>query len=120
MSGHVLVENNTGHAIHASGCLNRFAVLLTSRTYQPVVAWPDCLQRFTIPAGYSRYRVTLWATYGECSQSRPRAAGQRACLPGGRMPPLPAGTYHARLFQASKLVRVPPQVTVRVTAPQHR
>jgi hypothetical protein len=119
MAGHVLVDNTTGQAIHVSGCLSLFQVLLTSSTYRPAVAWAACLQRFTIPAGQTRYRVTLWASDSQCSQARPRA-GLRACLPGGHMPPLPPGTYHARLFQARKLVRVPPPVTVRVTLPGHR
>jgi hypothetical protein len=119
MAGHVLVDNTTGQAIHVSGCLSLFQVLLTSSTYRPAVALAACLQRFTIPADQTRYRVTLWASDSQCSQARPRA-GLRACLPGGHMPPLPPGTYHARLFQARKLVRVPPPVTVRVTLPGHR
>ncbi|MGH3203834.1 MAG: hypothetical protein ACRDP5_17545 [Streptosporangiaceae bacterium] len=119
MAGHVLVDNNTGHTVHAAGCLALFQVVLTSGTYRPVVAWATCLQQFTIPPGQTRYRVTLQASYSQCSQGRPQD-GLRACLPGGRMPPLPPGTYHARLFQARNLVRVPPAVTVRVTPPGHR
>jgi len=82
-----------------SGCLSPFEVLLTSGKYWPTVAWPLCLQPFTIPAGETRYPVTVWATYSQCSQGRPHD-GVIGCLPGGRMPPLPPGTYHARLFQA--------------------
>lgn len=113
MTGQVLVENHTGHAIHTFGCLSLFQVALASGSYLPTVAWASCLQRFTIPAGQARYRVTVTANYSQCSQSRPRH-GLRACLPGGRMPPLPPGTYHARLYQARPLVRVPPAITVRV------
>jgi hypothetical protein len=101
MTGHVLVDNTTGHAIHVPGCLSLFQVLLTSSSYRLAVAWPLCLQRFTIPAGLARNRVTVRASYSQCSQARPRH-GLRACLPGGRMPPLPPGTYHARLFQAGR------------------
>jgi hypothetical protein len=114
MSGYVVVENNTGHAIRVSGCVNLFQVLLTSSTYRPTVAWFTCLQRFTIPAGESRYPVTLRASYSQCTQGRPQH-GLRACRPDGRMPPLPPGTYHAKLFQVRNLVRVPPALTVRVT-----
>ena len=113
MAGHVLVGNQTGHALHVSGCLSLFQVLLTSRAYRPAAAWALCLQRFTIPAGQTRYPVTVWASYNQCGQGGPRH-GIPACLPGGRMPPLPPGTYRARLFQARPLAHVPPAITVRV------
>jgi hypothetical protein len=99
MTGQVVVDNDTGHAIRTFGCLSLFQVALISGSYRPTVAWAACRQRFTIPAGQTRYRVTVSASYSQCSQSRPRH-GLRACLPGERMPPLPPGTYHARLFQA--------------------
>ena len=116
MSGHVLVENNTGHAIHASGCLTLFQVLLTSSRYRPAVGWLLCLQWFTIPAGESRYPIAVSGSYNQCSQGRPQH-GLKPCLPGGRPPPLPPGNYHAKLFQVSNLVQVPPAITVRVTPP---
>jgi hypothetical protein len=119
MAGHVLVDNTTGHAIHVSGCLSLFQVRLTSSTYRPAVAWAACLQPFTIPAGETRYPVTVRASYSQCSQGRPRHS-LKACLPDERMPSLPPGGYHARLFQAGKLVRVPPAITVRVTLPMPR
>ena len=114
MSGYVVVQNNIGRAIRVSGCVNLFQVLLTSSTYRPPVAWFTCLQRFTIPVGESRYPVTVWASYSQCSQGGPQH-GLKACRPDGRMPPLPPGTYHAKLFQLHKLVRIPPALTVRVT-----
>jgi hypothetical protein len=117
MTGHVLVSNSSGHAIRVFGCLNLFQVLLTSSTYRPAAAWAACLQRFTIPVGVTRYPVTVWASYNQCSRGHSRD-GLRACLPGGRMPPLPPGTYHARLFQVHQLVQVPSPVSVRV-APAH-
>jgi hypothetical protein len=117
MSGRVIVENNTGHAIHASGCLTLFQVALTGKRYHPAVAWPTCLQPFTIPIGKSSYPVTVEASYRECSQGRPQA-DLRACLPGRRMPPLPPGDYHAVLYQVSHLVSVPRAITVRVTPPE--
>ena len=116
MSGQVLVDNTTRHPIGVSGCVDLFRVLLTSSTYRPAVGWFTCSQRFTIPAGESRYPVTVRARYSQCSQGRPRH-GLRPCLPAGRMPPLPSGTYHAKLFQVRNLVRVPPSLTVRVTPP---
>ena len=38
MSGRVVVETNTGRAIHASGRLTLFQVVLTSSSYHPAVA----------------------------------------------------------------------------------
>jgi hypothetical protein len=116
ISGQVLVDNTTGHAIDVSGCGNLFQVLLTNSTYRPTVRWLTCLQRFTIPVGESRYEVTVQASYIECSQGPPHH-GLKPCMPAGRMPPLPPGTYHAKLFQVGNLVRVPPAPTVRVTPP---
>jgi hypothetical protein len=116
MSGNVLVENNTGHAIHAFGCLTLFQVLLTSSRYRPTVGWLLCLQPFTIPVGGSRYPITVSGSYNQCGQGRPQH-GIKPCLPGGRPPPLPPGNYHAKLFQVSDLVQVPPAIMVRVTLP---
>jgi hypothetical protein len=42
MSGRVMVENNTGRAIHDSSFLMLFQVVLTS-SYRPAVASPTCL-----------------------------------------------------------------------------
>ena len=117
MSGYVVVDNSTGHAVHAGGCGTLFQVLLTGSNYRPAAAWLLCLQPFTIRAGQSAYPVTVAASYNMCREGRPRGTA-RACLPGGHPPPLPPGVYHARLFQAPHLVAAPPAVTVRVTAPE--
>jgi hypothetical protein len=118
MTGRVLVRNRTGHALHLAGCLELFQVALASRTYHPAVAWPLCLQRLTIPAGRSAYRLTVRASYSQCTQSPPQG-NLLACLPGGRPPPLPPGVYRARLFQFRPLAVAPAPITVRVTAPEH-
>jgi|SRR5215470_430006 len=117
MSGHVVIENNTGGAIHTSGCLSLFQVALVSSRYHPAIIWFACLQSFTIPAGQSRYPVTVAASYGQCGQAGPGDAA-KACLPGGHMPALPAGIYRAVLFQARHLVPAPPPITIRVTPPR--
>jgi hypothetical protein len=114
LSGYVLVDNNTGHAVHTYGCGALFQVLLISSHYRTPVAWLTCLQPFVIPVGESRYPAPVRASYSECSQGRPQR-GFRPCLPGGRPPPLPPGDYHAVLFQVHDLVRVPPATAVRVT-----
>jgi hypothetical protein len=117
MSGRVVVENDTGRAIHVSGCLTLFQVALVSNKYQPAVVWFTCLQAFTIPVRESSYPVTVEASYSECREGRPQGT-VRACLPDRRPPPLPPGDYHAMIFQAGNLVRVPPAMTVRVTPPE--
>jgi hypothetical protein len=116
MSGQVLVENNTGHALHVYGCVRLFQVQLASGAYQPDAGWLQCLQRFTIPTGGSRYPVTVWASYSACTQGRPQH-GLRPCLADGRPPPLAPGNYHAKLLQSGDLVPVPPAITVQVTPP---
>ena len=54
MSGRVIVENNTGQALHVTGCKFLFAVALGNETIRQEPAFPDCGQRFTIPVGASR------------------------------------------------------------------
>jgi hypothetical protein len=69
----VVVENNTGRAIHVFGCGTLFQVALVSSTYRPAIAWPGCLQPFTIPVGESSYPVTVGARYSQCHQGRRKA-----------------------------------------------
>jgi len=116
MTGRILVRNRTGHALHLKGCLSLFQVALASRTYHPKVAWPLCLQRLTIPAGLSSYRVQILATYLQCTKGPPQG-GVQSCPPRG-MPALPPGVYHTQLFQSLPLAAPPAPVTVRVTAPR--
>jgi hypothetical protein len=114
ISARVVVENNTGHAIRVSGCGTLFQVALVSHSYHPAVAWPTCVQTFTIPVGEVSYPVTVEARYLACTLARPHS-GLRACLPGKGLPGLPAGPYNARLFQVGDLVPAPPAIVVRVT-----
>jgi hypothetical protein len=116
MSVRVVVDNRTGHSVGVSDCGTPFRVALASRTYRPAVAFASCYHLFTIPRGRSSYRVTVAATYLACSLSRPRG-GEKACLPGRRLPPLSPGRYQAKLFQASNVVAAPPPTGVRVAPP---
>lgn len=116
MSGRVVVNNATGHAIHVESCGSPFVVALSSSTYRPTVAFATCLHVFTIRAGRSSYPVQVLATYLACSQSAPPR-----CLRGKHkgqllMPPLPPGRYRAELFLAGdKIAPLPPPIPVRVT-----
>jgi hypothetical protein len=115
LTGHVVVDNNTGHAIRRAGCGVIFAVELASRSYNPVVASLSCLQFFTIPAGTSSYRVQVLASYLACSVGH-SGGGLQACLPGGKPPPLPPGRYRARLFfQVRQFAPAPSAIPVTVT-----
>ena len=111
LKGRVVVRNNTGRAIDTIGCGTLFIIALTSSSYHPDVPWLTCLQRFTIPVGVSSFRITVAATYLACGDLQ-----SPACLPGGGMPPLPAGTYRARLFQRGHLIEPAPTTRVHVTA----
>jgi hypothetical protein len=47
------VNNDTGHALHASGCGGIFQVLLTSGADHPGPVWPSCLGPITNATGLS-------------------------------------------------------------------
>src|SRR5262245_15814630 len=66
INGRVVVRNNTGRAIHTSGCLTLFQVVLANSRYHPDPTWLACLQPFTIPVGLSSYQITVAATYLHC------------------------------------------------------
>ena len=115
LSGHVVIENNTGRAIRAAGCGSLFQLELVGRDYHPTVGWLTCLQTLTIPKGRSSYPVSIAASYNRCISGRPHGT-TKACLPEGGPPALPPGVYRAVLFQVRKLVPAPPAISVRVTS----
>jgi len=114
MPGHVVVENRTGHPLNEIGCGSLFQVALTSPTYQPQMAWPACAQRITVPVGRSTYRVTVVASYLGCTNGPP-STDFPPCRNGG-LPPLPTGSYDAKLYQSGKIVPQPPTIPVQVTS----
>jgi hypothetical protein len=119
MSGHVIVENNTGSALHERGCGPYFKVALGNDKIQPVVQWPQSLCPMAIPTGRSSYPVTVSASYLVCSEGQHLAGnpGSEPCLLNPpRPPPLPPGEYEATLVQSSTIVPTPPPIAVRVTA----
>ena len=118
MTGDVIVDNNTGHVIKSYGCGSLFQVALGNATIQPPVFWPLCEQRITLPTGVSRYPVRVSATYLGCTSSAPTPAIPKCPLVDPPfLPPLPAGTYHADLYQSAHVVPTPPPITVHVIAP---
>jgi hypothetical protein len=107
IAGEVVVENDTGRALHATGCLSVFAVVLGNDDVKPTVAWPECLQSFTVPTGESTYRVTVVARFRSCPPPPCRAHGQPA--------PLPPGRYRAMLFRSTPVVPSAPPVAMLVS-----
>jgi hypothetical protein len=114
MSGRLVVDNNTGRALHVGDCGFPFQVALTNSQIQTGGAWAACIREFTIPVGRSSYPVPVRATYLGCGGIHLPACVKR----NGSFasPPLPPGEYDATLLQASKIVPPPPPITVRVTA----
>jgi hypothetical protein len=112
MNGRVVVDNQTGHVIDASGCGSLFAVALGSDGYRPDVPWRLCLQDLDIPTGESSYPVAVSATALGCVGGPP-TDGIPSCTPSGP-PPLPPGTYEAKLYQSTHVVPDPPPVPVTV------
>jgi hypothetical protein len=113
MSGHVIVENNTGGALKRDGCGSLFSVFLSNTFITPHPFFPACIQIFTIPVGQSSYPVTVDATYLECAG--PLGNGRPCSERNGHavMPSLPPGEYQATLW--GNIVPTPPPIAVRVT-----
>jgi hypothetical protein len=108
--GEVVVQNDTGSAIRVSGCGTPFVVALGNDEITPTIAWRACLSSFTIPIGPSTWPVTVAASYLGCNGGPPSPP----CV-NGHVPPLPAGSYRAVLYQSSHVVPTPPAVDVLVT-----
>lgn len=118
LHGTVIVTNTTDHAIsQRSGCVPSYQVLLTNPRYQPTVLWPASCETsrrgpaMSFPPGQTKIAVTVPTTYDACSQSP--VGGLPACVNGGALPPLPAGSYHTELVTNGELL--PPCPPVRVT-----
>jgi hypothetical protein len=107
----VIVENNTGSALHVTGCGSLFQVALSSDTIEPNIAWPACAQPLTVPVGESVYPVTVSAKYQACGDG----GTLPPCGTAGDLPALPPGDYQARLYQNPVVVPAPPPVAIRVT-----
>jgi hypothetical protein len=114
MTAHVVIENDTGHVINASGCGTLFAVLLENETIHPDPAWALCAEPLPIPVGETTYPVTVWAAYQMCT---PVPQGTIPLCGSGNQPaPLPPGNYRARFFQSSPVVTPALPIDVTVTA----
>lgn len=111
----LVVQNDTGSAIQADGCGSLFAIALASEDYEPTVAWPDCLQRLTVPEGRSVYEFEVLASHLGCDAGPSLDDAFPRCADDGGLPALPPGTYEARLYQSSTVIPDVPAVAVQVT-----
>jgi hypothetical protein len=102
----VLHNSSDRTRVLARGCPHGFIQLvLSSRTLTASPAWalPACADAtFVARPGRTTYRLEVPATYLACTMRghRPQA-GSIQCLPGNRLPPLPAGTYAVSIVASS-------------------
>jgi hypothetical protein len=112
MSGEVVVVNETGEPIDVSGCNSFYVVALSNESHTQSIGRNDCLERFTIPLGTSRWPVLVMGTFTQCYGG---PGGD--CLPGGGVPPLPKGTYRAEVQDHGdhdRPIPIPDPVTITV------
>jgi hypothetical protein len=110
LTGAVVVKNRTGRELTRVGCGSLFAVALANEHVQPTLAWPLCLQQLHIPAGTTRYPVTVLTRYTTCG-----APATVECDATGRPPTLPPGKYRALLYRNGQVVREQRAPVVHIT-----
>lgn len=106
LAGTVIVENNTGAAVHATTC-GIYQAALASNNYQPNMPWRLCATQTTIPVGRSSYPVTILADYYDCvPNNTPPCVDQK---------PLPPGNYQVKVSTISPSLPLPQPVDITVT-----
>lgn len=105
-------------------CRPPAAVALTNGTINSAPAFTaDCVARpLVIAPGENSLPVRVGTTYSTCRGTPSQATPvPPPCLPGYRIPPLPAGPYRAVLFGEELALPDPPPVTVVLTnAPERQ
>jgi hypothetical protein len=114
LSGQVIIDNQTGHALHFRGCGSPVNVTLSNGHYHPTGAGAACAGTATVPTGQTTYPVKVEASYLSCSVGHADGNMPR-CAPGDQPPPLPPGTYQASLSVAISVAQAPPPVIIHVT-----
>jgi hypothetical protein len=119
--GTLIVTNHGRKTVNLTrACRPYLGVTLAGHGLPVVPPFPaDCSGApFLIKPGVTRLAVTVRTTYSGCTTSKHTAVHTPACLPGNRMPPLPAGRYQAVLIGSGDLP-LPPATPVGVllTAP---
>jgi hypothetical protein len=113
----VLVVTNSGLSVDLTHtCEPQFAVGLATGELRPnvAVALPCSTKALWIRHGVNRFPFVVSTSYGSCSE--PGGTGASAsipkCLPGPRMPLLPAGSYRATFVSVGFKIPVPTPVLV--------
>ena len=114
LTGLIVVENNTGAAIHDTGCVDFFDADLETRSaaFAPAPrALPmlTCIQQLTVPAGKSVYPIQIDTSTLNCIQTS-------ACTPGQGLVPRPGETSWVRVYPLFAGLPAPPPIPVEVTA----
>jgi hypothetical protein len=130
MAGHplqavVLVYNpdapiNLNQSVGAGGCSPAFEVILTNGTVRNTVAFTTaCGTRpFIIQHGSNRFPQTVSTVFNMCitnvPNNGPPTPNQPLCLPSGKQPPLPKGSYRAVMRWSLAVPPLPPPAPVTV------
>lgn len=118
LRGMVTASNASGEPVDISFCGSPFAVGLSNDEVDQQVGFTDCLEEGQIVPGLSSFEVTVSGSYLGCSASLSQPPILQQCLPGGGLPPLPAGEYRTRVYPPAGLDDVvAPTLTVTVTDP---
>ena len=108
----LVIQNDSGEPleIRDRGCAPKWAIGIDDRTEAPEAFTMDCqFSPLVVPAGTSRHRFTLSATYRACGAFGP------ACLPDApRIPPLPPGEYEVKRIGVLPGVPSPKPVEITV------
>jgi hypothetical protein len=95
LNGTLVLTNRTGTVMTVSGCGTAFDVYLSNAAVHPDRSQRTlCLQTFRFRAGVSRLPFQVPTTYPGCS---PVPDGVHPTCVASGPPPLPPGTYQARL-----------------------
>jgi len=91
------------------GCGAFFGVELTNGTIVPMPPLTaECVRPLVISPGANRLPVSVSSRSDTCSREGARVtASSPACLPGARLPPLPAGAYRALLIGTGLALPIP-------------
>lgn len=118
LRGMVTASNASGEPVDIGFCGSPFAVGLSNDEVDQQVGFTDCLEEGQIVPGQSSFEVTVSGSYLGCSASLSQPPILQQCLPGGGLPPLPAGEYRTRVYPPTGLDDVvAPTLTVTVTDP---
>jgi hypothetical protein len=118
-----LVVYNPGKTFNLTkGCQPQLAVGLNRGNFHQTIAFAAVCDTAPLPIdhGTTRLQVRVSTTYDQCRQSGPGTPTFPKCLADGGIPPLPAGTYMAKVvWDGPVALPTPNEVTVTLVAKSH-